>query len=205
MAGPAAPARLSLSLPPGGPRPLHVGLVAVGACFAVVGMGALIRAITHGGEDEARRDVDRAARRQAGRPESGRREPAAVAALFDPFADEPPAGETVRDDVLIRHRGYYRRLADASEALVSLFRDGRPARPGASQAKEVPGGRVAEIEAGRAGLPSPTPAEEYRLLVECAGRLIDVGNRQKAEIRRVLATLPDGSFRRRAPPADGPD
>jgi hypothetical protein len=53
---------------------------------------------------------------------------------------------------------------------------------------------VAEAGAGRAALPGPNAGEEYRLMVEFAGPLIDIGKRQKAEIRRVLAKLPDGPF-----------
>ena len=181
-----------LSLPPGGLGPLRVGLVAVGACLAVVGIGVLIRVITHGGEGPGRR-AGRAARPAGVNPGPAR--PPVAAARFEPFPDEPPVGERVRDDVLIRHRSSYRRLADASEALVPLLRsmDGPPDAVTLARKKSLEA-RVAQVDAGRAALPSTNAAEEYRLLVEFAGRLIDIGNRQKAEIRRILATLPDGVF-----------
>jgi hypothetical protein len=190
-----APARPSLSLPPGGLGPLRVGLVAVGACLAVVGIGVMIRAITHGLAGEAEPDAARPRVAKPGGVNPGPPRPPAVAARFEPFPDEPPAGERVRDDVLIPHRSYYRRLADAAEALVPLFRtmDGPP-DPATLARKKSLEARIAQVDAGRAALPSTNAAEEYRLLVEFAGRLIDIGDRQKAEIRRVLSTLPDGAF-----------
>ncbi len=184
--------RPAWSLPPGGLGPLKVGLVAVGGCAAVIAIGVLIRAIVGGAAPQDPPKGDPPA--VAGNPRIEVPTARAAAAGFDPFPDEPP-GATIRDDVLRPHRSIFEGIADATERLLALLRamDGPPDAATLAKAKAIEA-TIAERDGARAALPKLDATEEYRLLAEFAARLIDLGARQKAEIRRLLAVLPAGGF-----------
>ena len=196
---PEVKAGWSWSIPPGGLGPLKVALVAVGGCVAVVGIGVVVRALTHGADPK--KPPKDAPPVVAGRPNPappagprGGPAPAAASAGFDPFPDEPPA-PTIRDDVVRRHRSSFQALADAGERLVAFLRtiDGPPDEAALGKMKAI-ASTLAELTSARAALPKPNATEEYRVLAEFAARLIDLGARQKAEIRRVLAMRPGGEL-----------
>ena len=172
------------SLPENGIGPVIVGAVAVGGCLAVVVLGVLIRALFfHRGGAAAPGPEPTVAKAEA-----------AHSFDFDPFPDEPPSAP-IREDLLQKHRAAFRQFADAGEALITIFRsiDGPPDAATLAK-KRAAEAQVVAADTARAVLPRPNPAEEYRLLVEFSARLIDLGVRQKAEIRRLLARVPAGDF-----------